>query len=118
MSECSRGIKGQIGRLQRSERGTGRLSAAPRKKPIPAGTGVGFAPEPEDPDATKSTDDGTGGTGIASPLTELPGTREYYATREIVSSDGLFVLEWQPVKTLECADVNGDPAVINLMDPA
>jgi len=49
----------------------------------------------------------TGG-GIASPLTETDyALREFHATRFVISADGVFVWEFQPVSKITMADANG-----------
>lgn len=45
--------------------------------------------------------------GIASPLKEVPGTRLYYESELIRSSDGLFVFEQKSIKQAQFADANG-----------
>jgi hypothetical protein len=47
-----------------------------------------------------------GSTGIASPLKEVPGTREYYDVELIKSSDGLFVIESKALKKSVFEDAN------------
>lgn len=75
-----------------------------KPQPIAAIRSIGQAPsEPSSSNA---------GSGIASPLTEIPGTREYYDS-EYVSSDGLFVVEMKPVKSAQFKDANGTVITIN-----
>lgn len=57
----------------------------------------------------------TGG-GIASPLVET--SREYWDTRHVFSSDGLYVMEIKPVKYLNMDDANGAPVQFQLKEPA
>lgn len=45
--------------------------------------------------------------GIASPLKEIPGRREYYESQLVKSSDGLFVIEQQVLKMAVFIDANG-----------
>lgn len=73
--------------------------------------------------------EGGQGGGLASPLTEgaagpegaEPGTpklaREYYTGAQLLSSDGLFVIELEPVKKITLRDANGEPAVFVLANP-
>ncbi len=59
-----------------------------------------------------------GVSGIASPLTEDDHTtREYYTGIGITSSDGIFVLEVEPIKKLVMADANGKAVVFDFDDP-
>jgi len=65
---------------------------------------------------------GTGGGGIASPLTEvlaedgLP-VREYWPVTSVTSSDGLFVLEIEHIKKVSMTDANDDFVEFNYADP-
>lgn len=55
--------------------------------------------------------------GIASPLTEVePPDREYYEERDLTSSDGLFTIKWQPIKSLTMLDANGREVVLVFAD--
>ena len=45
--------------------------------------------------------------GIASPLKEIPGRREYSEPLLVKSSDGLFVIEQQVIKKAVFLDANG-----------
>lgn len=46
------------------------------------------------------------GSGIASPLTEVEGNREYHPVQNIISSDGLFSIEVQNLSFLLVMDSN------------
>lgn len=86
----------------------GRLAAAPEAEPLGASSGIGR------PSAIAT---GSGG-GIASPLTEEDGTREFYDTpREVTSPDGLLVLEVYNVKTITMTDAAGAEVVFNYANP-
>lgn len=50
--------------------------------------------------------------GIASPLKEIPGRREYYEPQLVKSSDGLFVIEQQALKVAAFSDANGNELII------
>lgn len=51
-------------------------------------------------------------SGIASPLKEVPGTREYYDVELIKSSDGLFVIESKALKKAIFEDANKQQVTI------
>ena len=61
---------------------------------------------------------GTGG-GIASPLTEEPGTREYhwFSPETVIPLDGFFFYRVRSIKALHLKDANGDDVAINLERP-
>ena len=54
--------------------------------------------------------------GIASPLKEIPGRREYYDPQLVKSSDGLFVIEQQTLKKAVFIDENGTELAIEFSD--
>lgn len=54
--------------------------------------------------------------GIASPLKEIPGRREYYEPQSVKSSDGLFVIEQQAIKVSVFLDANGNEHIIEFAD--
>lgn len=58
---------------------------------------------------------GTG--GIASPLTETPDTRLYFAEAVVIPADGYFVYSVKAVKKLTLTDADGNPVEINLAEP-
>lgn len=53
--------------------------------------------------------------GIASPLKEIPGTREYYEPELMTSSDGLFVIEQKVVKRTIFEDANGEQITLEFL---
>lgn len=58
-----------------------------------------------------------GGGGIASPLTEQAGMREYYtSTRLTVSNTFLEALEVRMLKTIKMTDADNNPVVMNFSD--
>jgi len=58
------------------------------------------------------------GQGIASPITERPGSREYHDTlHEYRTSDGFFTVVIRNVKTINGVDASGQPAAWVLDDP-
>jgi hypothetical protein len=60
----------------------------------------------------------SGGGGIASPLTEQPETRKFYeAVRELTSSDGLFVVEYQNPLSITTKDALSREIKIIFDDP-
>lgn len=75
-------------------------------EPIAACRGIGEANTP--PNTSTSA-------GIASPLTEIPNTREYYEPTLIKSSDGLFVIESRPIKKAVFEDGNGKRITIDFL---
>lgn len=87
-------------------RATLRLPPLEQPTPIPAGVGVG-APS-----------GGGSSAGIASPLSEPdPTSRTYHAARQLQSSDGLFAIEYQPLKSLSMTDATGREVVLEFADP-
>ena len=58
---------------------------------------------------------GTG--GIASPLTETPDTRLYFAEAVVIPADGYFVYSVKAVKKLTLTDADSNPVEINLAEP-
>lgn len=76
-------------------------------EPIVAVRGIGEANQPPKVEASG---------GIASPLTELPGRREYYPPCLIKSSDGLFAIEQQSLKKAAFTDKDGNEIVIEFSD--
>ena len=75
-------------------------------EPIAAVRGIG--------DATSSPTSQS--EGIASPLKEIPGRREYYEPQLVKSSDGLFVIEQQVLKRAVFIDANGTELSIEFSD--
>lgn len=55
--------------------------------------------------------------GIASPLTETPDTREYFAETVVMPADGYFVYSVKAVKKLTLTDADSNPVEINLAEP-
>lgn len=54
--------------------------------------------------------------GISSPLKEIPGRREYYPPQLIKSSDGLFAIEKQILKSAAFMDSNGNELIIEFTE--
>lgn len=73
-------------------------------EPISSGRGIGVKNEPKSSGS------------IASPLNELGHLREYYEPELLTSSDGLFVMEIQPLKKLVFIDNDGNEVVTGLAD--
>lgn len=63
--------------------------------------------------------EGGAGAGISSPLTETDtADRTYYATvGELVSSDGLIIVELQALHTIDFSDARNREVQIILQDP-
>ena len=86
---------------------TGRLSVPNSRPAIPAGFGVG----------TPTTATGTGGGGgIASPITEKNDSRIFY-DHDLVSSDGLFVMEDLVSQKITTRDAAGSEVIFNYDNP-
>lgn len=65
-----------------------------------------------------SAQGGAASGGIAGPLTELDAEeRTYHATKTLLSTDGFFALQVQPVASLTLTDAAGRTVVINLDNP-
>lgn len=107
--EWTRTTRAAIGGLtQRIVRGTCRLPACQAKGTIKRAKGIGR------PGATNPS----GTSGIASPLTEVSKTRSYFSTiRELTSSDGLFMLEYQNIRQLTTKDAGLREVKIIFDDP-
>lgn len=54
--------------------------------------------------------------GVASPLKEIPGRREYYEPQLVKSSDGLFVIEQQVLKKAAFTDADGNEIIFEFSD--
>ncbi|WP_263147912.1 hypothetical protein [Pseudomonas sp. RIT-PI-AD] len=64
-----------------------------------------------------ATNTGTG--GVASPLTEVPNTREYYdPISNLYSNDYFLSVELRPVKAMHMVDANNAPVVMQFAVPA
>jgi hypothetical protein len=95
-------IQQDIKRLAHERPSITPLSGAVAPPPISAKTALGPTPA--------STED----SGIASPLDESPGTREYYSNENLASANGLFVFVVKPISTLHFSDAVGRSVEINL----
>lgn len=84
------------------------LPAVPKRGGMEAARGRGIWSRPA-PSA--------GGGGIASPLTETPDTREYFAETVVMPADGYFVYSVKAVKKLTLTDADDNPVEINLAEP-
>lgn len=96
--------------LQQLTKGTGRatlrLPPLEQPGPIPAGIGVG------------NPSSGGSSAGIASPLSEPdPSKRTYHPARQILSSDGIFAIEHQPLASITMTDATGREVVLEFADP-
>lgn len=66
----------------------------------------------------RSMNTGRGGSGIASPLVELSyASRTFHTGTTLLSSDGLFGLLIQPVKTITFSDANTSEVVLEFKAP-
>jgi len=92
-----------INRLVQAPQKSSKVLEEAQADPIAAIHSIGQAPE--SPKTSSSA-------GLASPLTETPGTREYYES-ELRSSDGLFVVEIQPIKAIHLTDAGGNQIKLN-----
>lgn len=70
--------------------------------PIPAQRGIG--------DLVNFPKESSG--GIASPLKEVPNKRTFHPPQLLKSSDGLFVIEQQALKSAVFLDANGNEVVL------
>ncbi|MCU7845286.1 MAG: hypothetical protein KZQ93_15765 [Candidatus Thiodiazotropha sp. (ex Monitilora ramsayi)] len=84
------------------------LTPADVREEIPAGKGRGLA---------SSTSSASDAGGIASPLTEQPGTRTNYVERYVFSTDGVFAIAHQPVLQAAFTDAVGREVKFNYADP-
>ena len=92
--EYSANLRRSIRQLQEKARIKNTLKPLPKRGSITA-------------KAQRAKRSGAGGTAIKSPLTEAAATRTFHpVTRELVSSDGLLVLEYRNVATITMADAN------------
>lgn len=56
--------------------------------------------------------------GIASPLTETAyADRAYFNAQTLTSTDGIFTIEWEPIKTMSFTDANGNAAMLEFKEP-
>lgn len=85
---------------QRKSRGRGRLPPPTERAPLPAVNAAAY-PRAAEPVA------GSDGEGVASPLIENELLREYWPETNITSSDGLFVIVYQPYKARVFIDALG-----------
>ncbi len=85
-----------------ASRRTGGLEAVEPRGALPARRGVG---EPRRAEATA-------GGGIASPLVEQPGTREYYDSVLRPSTDGAVFFIVRATKKITMTDANGAAVVM------
>lgn len=82
-------------------------AVAPRGS-VPAQTGTGNYQPPAA---------GAGG-GIAGPLVEVPGSREYFANKtQFYTSEFLFVVEIQPLRRMTMMDANGAEVPFEYREP-
>lgn len=85
------------------------VGSAPAAAPIPAVAGRAVAQAP-----SNQSQNG----GLAAPLTEVPGSREYYLTAQnTYSSDGLMLIKVYPLKKLTMTDADGATVVFNYAEP-
>lgn len=91
--------QGQTSRVDKT------LPAAPNATAIPARSGTGGPPKAK-------------GAGIASPLVETDyADRTWHPEAEYVSSDGLLVIAFRPVKTIDFKDAAESPLTIEFKAP-
>ena len=89
--------------LNPKPRGNGRLKPLSGRGPLPGRIGIGR------PTVTE-----TAMAGIASPLTEVAGTRTYHPTQTLTSSDGYTTWEVEPTKEISLVDGAGNPVALVL----
>ena len=83
---------------------SGPLPPAPSRA-VPAQTGVARP-------AGLRQDDGGGGGGIASPLSEVPGSRVYYAPQNVTTTDGAIIFRIEALKEIQFEDANGETVAV------
>ncbi len=84
------------------------LPAVEPRGSVPAQTGTGNYQPPAA---------GAGG-GIAGPLVEVPGSREYFANKtQFYTSEFLFVVEIQPLRRMTMMDANGAEVPFEYREP-
>lgn len=100
-------LTNDLNRLVRPPTQKKQLADLAKRGALPAQTGKSVI----DPKAAA----GTGGGGIASPLSETDYSKREYWEDAIVSSDGLFKIP--AIKKLVLTDADGVQAVVNLAKP-
>lgn len=101
-------FKRDLNALESSSRKQVKLSEPEVRGARPATSGIGSWTPP----ATN-----TGG-GIASPVTETSyAAREFYSSQYVTTSDGMFVLEIEPVKKIVMLDADGGDFVQEFAAP-
>ncbi len=101
-------LRSDLRRLIPRDHSTRRLGPAPERSAIPSGQSVGRSASPLD-GARPS------GGGISWPLVEDTDGRAYYPPVDMLtSSDGLFVLEGEPIKILSLTDGDGNSGQLQL----
>ena len=94
-------IKQSINRIETRPPAKKRLDAANTPNAIEEKTGIS--------DASGS---------IAGPLTETAYTsRETYPVRLLTSTDGIFSIQWRPIKTIGFTDGKGKPIAMKYQEP-
>jgi hypothetical protein len=95
-----------INAVVRQPRQRAALPAVAPRGGVPAQVGTGtYSPPPA-----------TGGGGIASPLVEQPGTREYYTAVLRPSTDGAVFFSVRATKTIVMTDANGAEVVMEFQN--
>jgi len=102
MSSTNSRFVQDVNRIIRVQRASQSLLEEVLIEPIAATRGIG--------EVTEKPRNQSG--GIASPLKEIPGTREYHEPELITSSDGLFVIEQKIMKKAIFEDQNGEQIII------
>ncbi len=90
--------------LREPRKPTGPLPPAPGSA-IPAQRGIAR------PGVGKQQGSGGGG-GIASPLSEVPGSRVYYAPQTVTTTDGAIIFRIEPLKEVQFEDANGETITV------
>lgn len=101
-------FKRDLNALESGSRKVVDLSKVEPRGARPAGRGVAYYVPP----------DTTGSGGIASPVTETSyAAREFYSSQYVTTSDGMFVLEIEPVKKIVMLDADGGDFVQEFAAP-
>lgn len=104
-------LKGGLGSVSRRPAySKGRLPPATQKNAIPPKVGVGVGPTQTQNNAASSA------AGIASPLTEVEGSRTYHQATTVYSTSGLRAFRFATVKSITFTDANGNLVVMKYGD--
>lgn len=102
-------IRADLSRSLMPERKQKMLHPSPPKGALPVQVGVG---------EWRGGGEAVGGGGIASPLSEVEGSRTYHEHSSwVYSNDYLIATEIRPLRSMTMTDANGAPIVFNFALP-